>query len=310
MNSKIAEQLPQPMKHQHFNFFGSSIFWELWTRVVGKGRFKGMWRIQLCPAIGALQRRYCFKRHSCPMEVLRCFLGWSWKLCSNSLVPFVVLGDSVDCRGLVAFWPRWFGVVNNGFGTYRCKICSSVLGRLPCLVSFWFFQKLFTVELSPSLHILTAKDFLLQSHTPSPTTSSPSIGGWLILHLSIASFHILALKLHWKNRWSRLSVPLRQNTQPTSPVYHHFANWSPIVKQSFITNHMTKACLGMALGNQISCRQSSIGFILLIVSQVSELKYFLIFSYYPDWLFSTRSYVYPRKFALNLHQIVRYCRLP
>jgi hypothetical protein len=29
VNSKIAEQLPQPMKHQHFNFFGSSIFWKL-----------------------------------------------------------------------------------------------------------------------------------------------------------------------------------------------------------------------------------------------------------------------------------------
>jgi hypothetical protein len=86
--------------------------------------------------------------------------------------------------------------------------------------------------------------------------------------------------------------------QLTSPVYHHFANQSPIVKQSFITNHMTKACLGMAIGNQISCHQSTIGF-LLIVSQVSELKYFLIFSYYPDWLFSTL-----RKFALNLHQIV------
>ena len=108
---------------------------------------KRMWRMQLCPAIGALQRRYCFKRHSCPMEVLRCFLGWSWKLCSNSLVPFVVLGDSIDCRRLVVFWPRWSGVVNNGFGTNRCKICSFVLGRLPLgvalpqvfFLSFFFF---------------------------------------------------------------------------------------------------------------------------------------------------------------------------
>jgi hypothetical protein len=78
----------------------------------------------------SLTGRYCFKRYSRPMEVLRCFLGWSWKLCSNSLVPFVVLGDSVDCRRLVVFWPRWFGVFNNGFGTYRCEINSSVLGGL------------------------------------------------------------------------------------------------------------------------------------------------------------------------------------
>jgi hypothetical protein len=40
--------------------------------------------------IGAFQRRYCF-------------LGWSWKLCRNSLVPFVVLGDFVGCRRLVFF---------------------------------------------------------------------------------------------------------------------------------------------------------------------------------------------------------------
>jgi hypothetical protein len=90
-----------------------------WSQGVAETTPKRMWRMQLCPAI---------------LEPFRgdiAFLGWSWKLCSNSLVPFVVLGDFVGCRGLVIFWPRWFGVVNNGFGTYRFKINSYVLGRLP-----------------------------------------------------------------------------------------------------------------------------------------------------------------------------------
>lgn len=40
--------------------------------------------------------------------------------------------------------------------------------------------------------------------------------------------------------------PFRQNIQLTSPLYPHFTNRSPIVKQFFIANHMTKACFGMA----------------------------------------------------------------
>lgn len=157
-----------------------------------------------------------------------------------------------------------------------CSTCSSVLGWLPYLNSFRFLHILYTVALSTSLHMLACRYFFFHFCFPSFTSSSQSSGGSRTLHLFIPSHQILAQKLHLKNKCSLLSILFLQKTQMGSPLYPHLTNLSPVVKQSLIASHITKACLGIAKGNHISCHQSTIWFFILTSSQVSDFVYFFL----------------------------------
>jgi hypothetical protein len=118
-----------------------------------------------------------------------------------------------------------------------CGIFSSILGQLPCLISF------------PLLYILYTTDF--DSFNSRLGTSSNSVGRSAKSHLPIASLHILTVSTLKKQMAPSFYVFL-QKTYYTSPLYPHFNHHSHVVKQSFIANHETNACLGTARGNQIN----------------------------------------------------------
>ena len=74
-------------------------------------------------------------------------------------------------------------------------------------------------------------------------------------HLSITSLHNLFDKLHLKNKWSQLSMQLLQNAHRISPCTPHYKSLSEVDILFLIASQVTKACLGMAVENQISFHQ-------------------------------------------------------
>lgn len=72
-------------------------------------------------------------------------------------------------------------------------------------------------------------------------------------------------------------MQLLQNKHLTSPLASHFNNLFSVGRQSLTSNQKKKACLGIAMENQISLLLSTLGCFTRIASQESLLEYLLDF---------------------------------
>jgi hypothetical protein len=127
------------------------------------------------------------------------------------------------------------------------------------LFHFWL-AKYCTVELQLNLHKDPFKLLSFQLRQPSSIKSSQLVVGIKIPQCYIHSFKILELKPQRKKRWSRLSVPLLQNTQLVLPVKPQASIRSPVESLLLTANQRMKACFGIARWCQTNSHQPTIDF--------------------------------------------------
>jgi len=93
----------------------------------------------------------------------------------------------------------------------RFKICSSIRGWPECFTSLWAPYRQYNVELNTNEQTTPNINLILQFLQPSSITSCQAKQGCEIQQRSIHSLQIGVPKLHWKNKRSRLFIPISGN---------------------------------------------------------------------------------------------------